>query len=133
MPKDLNQPEPRFTPENKELKPLAELFAIANVTKSDIEQAIEDWVNNPPEDEFQFLIEASRNEEQEGLSSDPEFYKNLLKSSEVVDIQAEGVWRNGFYYPVKDGRLDIKENPQFIVEVPDEDLQFVIEIVEERD
>ena len=59
MPKDLNQPEPRFTPENKELKPLAELFAIANVTKSDIEQAIEAWINNPPEDEFQFLIEAN--------------------------------------------------------------------------
>lgn len=47
-----------FIPEPGELIPLEELLALAEVTEDDVSAAVEKWKDNPPDPEFENILEA---------------------------------------------------------------------------
>jgi len=47
-----------FQPEDEELPPASELEGIAEVTEADVDGAVSEWEDNPPDDEFKNILEA---------------------------------------------------------------------------
>ena len=48
----------KFTPPPEQLPPLAELMALADVTEEDVAVAAKKWRENPPDEEFQNILDA---------------------------------------------------------------------------
>lgn len=48
----------KFIPENKELDPIPRLLNKSETSDKDIEEAIEDWKKDPPDDKFKDILEA---------------------------------------------------------------------------
>ena len=48
----------KFQPPPEGLPPLADLMAIADVTEEDIQAAADKWVENPPDPDFQNILDA---------------------------------------------------------------------------
>ena len=52
----------KFQPPPSNLPPLADLMDIADVSEEDVQNAVDKWVESPPDDEFKLLIVASVDE-----------------------------------------------------------------------